>query len=85
MHQQEESLEELLENVEFYKNILDLGPPRKRDLIRYDISNWKLYKAKTENSNSGRDKLKFQEIAEKHWNNYCSFFIDPRNGIDNYL
>ncbi len=85
MHQQEESLEELLENVEFYKKILDLGVPRKSDLIRYDISNWKLFKYQEENSKSLEEKSKFHELKEKHWKNYCSFFIDPMRNTGDYV
>ncbi|MGV8151576.1 MAG: hypothetical protein ACP5OG_00705 [Candidatus Nanoarchaeia archaeon] len=79
MHQKKENLKELLENITYFQDKIKVDKPKKADLIRYHLSNWKYYKAKSENSLVQKSKLEYQEKANKAFELYSSFFVKNYN------
>ena len=78
MHHKKESLKNLLEISEYYKDIIDLGPPKKSTLIRYVISNWQYYERKKELARLGANKVKYSRKSGEFWDMYLSL-----SSIDN--
>ena len=77
MRQKKENLTDLLDNINYYTNIVNLGNPPLSILTRYYLSNWQFYKRKKENAKTEKRKIKYGGKAQVFWNNYNALFPAP--------
>jgi hypothetical protein len=82
-HIKKESLKDLLDNVNFYKNLLEEKKSTPENLMRYYLSNWKLYYKKSQITKLEKQKLDFQKKSKEYFRKYLDLFPDETNKIFN--
>jgi hypothetical protein len=79
MEERSGRLSDLEENVKHYSKALEFGPPKRRALKEYLISNWQFYKRKTEDAKTEIIRLKHEGKMNNYWKSYDSLFIKASN------